>query len=345
MDKNIGNQPAASQPEAESAPGPVPGQEEAIDQAALAALFERHGLPEPQRVEPMSGGEVNGMLLVDGEMVVRFNRRDPELPKLEKEAHIYRRLQRATDVPCPDVLALDPTRDQLPYDVLILRRVTGMDGARVWQNLDEAAREHLSEEVGRICGAIHGLQWLGYGDYNVETGTFGEFARWTDMLLARLQAVAEQALATGALPQPIIDGIITELNDGDSVLETASPPVLVHGDLHPGNLVLDQSSGAWHIATIVDWEWSLATDAAWEFADLAARPPSEGLLLDAFLYGYRERHPVQGDLRSRIHLYRLLLHLERAERAHRRHPDAPEHRLAEERALRRLLRRGRGVGD
>jgi aminoglycoside phosphotransferase (APT) family kinase protein len=340
MDESIDSQPAAARPdnEAQSDLAETPSQVVAIDPGRLAALFAQHGLPEPKAVEPMSGGEVNGMLLVDGELVVRYNRRDPELPKLEKEAHIYRRLQRATDVPCPEVLALDTTRDQVPYDVLILRRVAGTDGAQVWQSLDEPAREHLSEEAGRICGAIHGLQWLGYGDYNVETGTFGEFARWTDMLLARLQEVAEQALASGALPQPIIDGVITELNDGDSVLETASPPVLVHGDLHPGNLVLDQSSGAWHVSAIVDWEWSLAADAAWEFADLAARPPHAGLMLDAFLYGYRERHPVQGDLRSRIHLYRLLLHLERAERAHRQHPDAPERRLAEERALRRLLR-------
>jgi aminoglycoside phosphotransferase (APT) family kinase protein len=313
-----------------------------VGRDAIAALLQRHHLPQLDSVEPMSGGEANSTLLLNGELVLRLNRGDPHLPRLAKEATIYRRLRRSTDVPCPEVLALDTAHDLVPYDALILSRVAGVSGATVWGSLDDDTREALSEEAGRMCGSIHGLQWPAYGDFDAATRTFGQYPRWTDLLLARLEQIAEQARATGALPSPLIDAVLTELNDSDSVFGTASRPTLVHNDLRIRHMLLEQRDGTWHITAILGWERAFTADAAWEFADLWNRRPAEDLLGDAFLYGYRERHAVQADLRSRIHLYRLMRHLERAVIAHTHFAAEPERRLRHERALRKLLRGYRG---
>ncbi len=304
---------------------------------AIAALLERHHLPAPRSVEPLGDKEGSTALLANGELVIYFDQGDPPVPKLAKEALIYRRLRRSTDVPCPEVLALDTTHELVPYDALILSYVDGVDGSSTWNTLDEEAREKLSEEVGRIFGTIHGLPWQAYGNYDPAIGTLGEFPRWTDMLLCRLEKVGAEALARGALPQPLIAAVLTEINDGDSVLETASLPTLVHGDLHAGNLLLKQQDGSWHVVAVLDWALALAADAAWEFAALAFRRSDDDPIGDAFLYGYRERHPIQPDLRSRIHLYRLMLHLEGAVIAQ---SQATQDRGAQHRhevALRRLL--------
>jgi aminoglycoside phosphotransferase (APT) family kinase protein len=301
----------------------------------LASLLERHHLPALQSVEPVAADDPYSLIL-NGEMVLLLNAEEPDQPLLAKEASIYRNLARLTKVPCPEVLALDTTREIVPYDALILSRIAGTNAATIWHTLGEDVREAISEEAGRICGEIHRLQWPAYGDFTTATGTFGPYPRWIDMLLSRLERVAYRVSETGALPQMLVDAVVTEINDGDSLIETASPPVLVHGDIHTGNLLIEQRDGSWHVAALLDWERALTADAAWEFAGLWMRTADREPLQDAFIYGYRERHPPQIDLQSRIHLYRLLLHLEGAVGNQVRNPDR---RAYHEAVLRRMLRR------
>ncbi len=301
----------------------------------LTTLLEHHHLPALQSVEPVAADDPYSLIL-NGEMVLLLNAEEPDQPLLAKEAAIYRNLARSTEVPCPEVLALDTTREIVPHDALILSRIAGTNAATIWHTLGDEAREAISEEAGRICGAIHRLPWPAYGDFIPSTGTFGPYPRWIDMLLARLERASTTAAATGAVPQAVIDGVVTEINDGDSVIDIASPPALVHGDIHTGNLLIEQRDGTWHVAALVDWEHAVAADAAWEFAGLWMRTAEREPLEDAFLYGYRERHPPQIDLQSRIHLYRLLIHLEGAVASQ---TTAPERRARHEAALRRMLRR------
>jgi aminoglycoside phosphotransferase (APT) family kinase protein len=300
----------------------------------IAALLERHHLPALQTVEPVAADEPYSLIL-NGEMVLLLNAEEPDRPLLAKEAAIYRNLARLTDVPSPEVLALDTTRETVPHEALILSRIAGTNAATIWQTLSQEMREAISEEAGRICGAIHRLRWPAYGDFIPSTGTFGPHPRWIDMLLARLERVSYRAAETGAVPQMLIDAVVTEINDGDSLIDTASAPVLVHTNIHTGNLLLEQRDGAWHVAALLDWEQALAADAAWEFAGLWMRTAEREPLEDAFLYGYRERHPPQIDLASRIHLYRLLIHLEAAIVTQTRDP---ERRAYHEAILRRMLR-------
>ena len=282
-----------------------------VTQEAVSALLERHNLPTLQSMEQLAEGG-QGTWLLNGEMVLRIDRREAPSPALAKEASIFRRLRRSTDVPCPEVLALDTSRELVPYDALVQSHVAGFDGATIWDGLDEAAREALSEEAGRMIGAVHGLHWRAYGDFDAESGTFGHYPHWIDKLLVRLERAAEQAMAHAALPQPLIDAVVTEVNDGDALLQNASRPVLVHTRLQPKNMLFEQRGNSWRVAAILNWGHSVTADAAWEFAHLGLYRSEASLDGDAFIYGYRERHELQQDLRSRIYLYRLALHLEGA---------------------------------
>lgn len=308
---------------------------EYLSPEGLSALLERYHLAPLRSAEPLVAGSWGDALLVNGEVVMRFGQEEAACANLLKEAVIFRRLNRSSDVPAPEVIALDTKRDIIPYDVLIVTYLQGMSGAAVWKTLTYEARDALSEEVGRMLGAIHGLLWSSYGEFNPEAATFGRYSRWTDMLLERAANGAEQAVATGSLPQGIVDGVITELNDGDSVLATASKPVLVHSVLDASNLLFQERDGIWHVAAILNWGSSLTADAAWEFAIQSFRRAETSLLGDAVLYGYRERRPVQTDLRSRMLLYKLLCHVEAATAAHAR--GDMRRRTGHENALRKLL--------
>ena len=298
---------------------------------AVTALLQRYNLPavETLAAVPGSGGDA---FVINGELLLRLDG-DAQSPRLAKEALIYRRLRRSTDVPCPEVLAFDRARDLVPADAMILTVPRGIKGSEIWDELSVDAREAVSEEAGRMCGAIHTLHWTGYGDFNVATGTFGQYPRWTDLVLARVEHLTGKVLDGGMLPPALVYAALTQLNDGDSVLTAASLPRLTHGNMDADNLLLEEREGEWRIAAIMGWERALTADAGYEFATMSMRRPERKSLADTFVHGYRERHALQIDLRSRIHLYRVVLHLEGA-------ITEPESRPRHEQALRRLVGRG-----
>jgi aminoglycoside phosphotransferase (APT) family kinase protein len=316
----------------------APWASEFPDAPVIAALLERHNLPALRSIQRLTEDDDHTLILND-DMVLLSHHGEAATSTLVKQAVIYRRLGQGAGVPCPKVLALDTSRQDLPYEVLILSRMYGINAATVWNTLSDPVRETLSEETGRMIGSVHGLPWSAYGDFDPGTGTFGQYARWTDRVLVRVEQLAEEATRSHALPQRTIDSVVTTINDGDSVLETASAPVLVHGDLHTANLLIDQQNGTWHVVAVLDWESASTADAAWEFAGLWIRHAEREPFHDAFLYGYRERHPAQIDLQSRILLYRMILHFEGAVVSRRPDTRDEARRARHEAILTRMLRR------
>lgn len=277
---------------------------------ALAALWERHGLPAITQVAPLGGGGVNPMLRINGDFVVRFNRRDPHLPKLAWEAAIYRRFVQRGAIPGPQVLALDTARDLVPFDTLVLSYIDGVAANTIWSELDHGEREAFSEELGRLCGTIHGLPWGSYGEYVALAGRGTQSVRWADVAYARFRRTLDHITAQALLPPRVLDALITTLNDNDAILNSAGAPALTHTDLQLSNVLARRSDSKWEIAAIIDWEWAIVADPAWEFADLWSSPTDFYPEPEAFVYGYRERHPLPGDFRVRQRLYRLLHHIE-----------------------------------
>lgn len=277
-----------------------------VTREQLDALLSRHGLGPLIAASPLSGGTVNPMLLVNERLVLRFNRRDPALPKLQWEALIYRRLRDDAALPCPDVLALDTGRDLVPFDVLILSYVPGVRADTVWSQLGSTVQEQLSEQLGQLCAAVHGLEWPLYGELLVALSSAPRAGRWTELVSRKIERAYGRAVTLGALPLRLLDGLVTVLNDGDAIFNTASPPTLIHGDLWLSNVIIRQSEAGWQVAALLDWEWSIVADAAWEFAALWSEPNDLYPQPDAFMSGYRSRRALTSDLRVRQRLYRLL---------------------------------------
>lgn len=278
-----------------------------VSRAALAALLERHGLGPLETVDALNAGA--GMLLVNGDLAIRCS---AQSLLLRKEALIYRRLALLPDVPGPEVLALDTARDLLPCDALILRHVPGVVGSAIWSSLDSVQREQISEELGRICGMIHGLHWSVYGGLIPEDMHELRSARWTDIVLQKAVRVYEQASRRGLLSRRVLDAFATTVSDSESVITTPEPPVLTHTDLGMWNVLLRQEGACWRIAAVLGWESALTADPAWEFAALWSVPINAYPLPDSFMHGYKERQLPPTDLHIRQRLYRTIYHLEQA---------------------------------
>lgn len=276
----------------------------------LTALLERHQLPAPTNLVRLD----ETSWLIDDAIMLQVD----DEQRLVKLAVIYRRLH-AASLPTPTVVALETAHDQLSPDTparLLTRIVAGTNAATIWPELNTDSQEQLSEALGRVVAAVHNLRWPAYGDVvAVEAGTnlgASSYQRWIDMLYARLVGCVVAAKALNAIPARLIDGVVTALNDGESLLETASRPTLVHGALNWNNVVLTQADGQWQVAQLSGWEHALIADVAWEFTSLWQRRDWLYPDPDWFLGGYKEVRKPDPERRPRVKLYRLLLHLEAA---------------------------------
>lgn len=296
----------------------------ALGDDALAALLEKHALGPLHSSRLLTPTDREQRIVVNDALLLRLTTDAAAIPRLRREALIVRRLRRASDVPCPEVLAADTQRDVVPADVLITSYVDGRRADTVWHELDLLTREQLSEDLGRICGTLHHLPWPAYGDVDPGAPPIAVSARWTDIINARIARLYAASERLSLLPQPVLDDLVTVLNDGDALFDTPSAPTLTHNDLGLWHIVLRQEGAAWQIAALLGWGSALVADAAWEFANLAREPVEAYPMSDAFTYGYRERHPLQDDLSVRRRLYRLLTFWERAlDSAERRGNTAP----------------------
>ncbi len=277
-----------------------------LTRQALAALLDQHGLGELQSVNQLRGDEDGALLEVNGQLVVKLARSDAEQRALLMEALLFRRLHHATEMPCPEVLAHDTARATVPFDALILRQPEGIGGDMVWPRLDLPTREHISEELGRLCASVHGLHWPVYGAIFTTGPIDTRSARWADIVNGKIVHMYHLAEQRALLPLQLLDDLVTTLNDGDAVFDRPSAPTLTHTDLGLGNVVLRQNNEQWHVAAILGWEQSLVADAAWEFATLWRDPAAAFPLADSLMQGYKERRPLQEDLRVRQRLYRLM---------------------------------------
>jgi aminoglycoside phosphotransferase (APT) family kinase protein len=86
------------------------------------------------------------------------------------------------------------------------------------------------------------------------------------------------------------------------LLESLRPvrdPVLVHGDLGPGNILVDLSAEPMAMTALVDWEKAGASDPAAEFSSVFLFGfDSEGVR--AFCRGYWEKEPMHEVVRERV---------------------------------------------
>lgn len=224
--------------------------------AALPALFEKHGLGRPSDVVVDREGWVNICFFV-GDIVVRFNARDPHLPKFRRECIAYGLLAER-EFPVPRVLAFDEDRDVCPFDVLVTERLPGRNLEKDWKSLDLETLHPLIAEAAEWLVRMHEVTFEGFGELAERTPceTWGEAA-------GRQMAFHLDEAEELETFEPADIARARELFERTRVLfDEITRPSLVHSDYHPGNLLYEEG----RITGILDFEWSFVGDAAFDLA-------------------------------------------------------------------------------
>jgi len=219
--------------------------------AQLAALLAPLG--EMAHSTPLTGGmfaTTSAVTMTDGaRVIVKASPTDArrlcryEYGIAASEALVYGML--AGRAPVPEVLLTDFTRSLVDADIVVTRHLPG----RVWNDLalDDAATACARHGLGALMAELHRVPAPAFGYPSPQTGMRRD--DWRSAVTAMFDGILQDAAESGTtLPA---QRVRTVLARHGHVLEAVTAPVVVHNDLWPANIFLDDDLG---IVGLIDTE-------------------------------------------------------------------------------------------
>lgn len=184
-----------------------------------------------------------------------------------------------------------------PY--LVMTRLAGRLMREVWPGVEARDRLEIVSRLGTALAELHA--------HPAPLSRPALDRDWDGFVLRQARAAVERQRACGANPEwlerlPLYVAARLEL------LPARYDPVLLHGDVHPGNVLLAEAGGRWRLAGLFDFGDSMCGFHEYEFVAPGVlmvqgdRELQRALLL---AYGYAEAQ-LDPDLRARLMLLTVL---------------------------------------
>jgi aminoglycoside phosphotransferase (APT) family kinase protein len=199
----------------------------------------------------------------------------------------------------PQALYLD--HHGLPSPVVVHAPVDGVDGAQVILN-DPSRRPEVYCCIGRVVKALSRIESSCWGRSSADGRAFlPAYPSWRLEWEAHLRLLFARAFGLG----PMLHSVKAALAERLPALDGVSRFTLVHGDLVPACVILDEEEKNLHIAGILDWSEACCGDPLIDLAALIQErdTPSRGAALRAA--GYSEADFEDPAVLARVEVYYL----------------------------------------
>lgn len=130
-------------------------------------------------------------------------------------------------------------------------------------------KKHILPKILRVLACVHKIHFKKFG-WPILHGSLleGEYTTWRNFFehncplwLKELHR-ADRRFSLESLSTVPLDTFIKETVKN---IDYSGSPVLIHGDaINPSNILIHDKNKI----TLIDWEWSILADPAWEFCDL-----------------------------------------------------------------------------
>ena len=165
-------------------------------------------------------------------------------------------------------------------------------------------------DLQRIIAGVHKIKRRGYGWPIVKNSELvGQYSSWPLFfkreMPAWLKSVAQGNRRLGMSSQNIKTELLEVKKLANQIIKkiSSSESVLVHGDaVNPGNILIEKGK----ISGILDWEWALIGDPAWEFCDPGWWPFLNEKSLATYFQELNYNQSQVKDFLRRARDYRLL---------------------------------------
>ena len=268
-----------------------------IDNTLLQRILQAHRLGTLHTISRPARGSINPCFIVNDAYVIRFTTlTDKGGSRFESERIAYD-LLRESDVPVPEVVALDLSLKIAPYAYLITTRLPGAPVIDGWPEFTPAQQAHVAHDTGRYLAHIHSHPFDRFGKLRSL-----DFDRWGDYVADFLHRYTQQALQLGGLHAQEVDQLHAVLQRHQSVLDHVTEGALLHSDYHFENIL--QHEGV--ITGVIDFEWAYAGDP---LADLVVADQWERTCPGSkagVMAGYQSVRALRPDADIRLSIYQML---------------------------------------
>ncbi|MBV9581380.1 MAG: aminoglycoside phosphotransferase family protein [Chloroflexi bacterium] len=220
---------------------------------------------------------------------------------LDVMATIARLVRRHTTAPTFDVVAVDVSRRDWPWEYLIVTHLPGITWQSLYPTLQTPERASAQRQIGRSAAALHALRFDAFG----ELDPAGSVANGT-AVVAALQQRALRRISTPRYRHVMLE--VLETRSGMFGDESAA--TLCHEDLNPNNLVFELHDGQPVLSGILDFESAWASTGESDLARLELWWFTRGT---AIRDGYTELGAISDSYPTRRPVLQLLWCLEYAD--------------------------------
>lgn len=209
-------------------------------------LQEQHPDLAGLAIREVAGGWGNQMWRLGDELAVRMQRMDPT-PELQlKERRWLPVLAPRLPLPVPLPVRFGEPSERFPKHWTVMTWVPG-------EPLEHGSISRGDHAADTLAGFLRALHVRAPADAPISTDVGAHPRNCTDGLEYFLQAVG---------PHDIAADVRAVWNDAVAAHPWEGPPVWVHGDLHPANVVVSDGT----LSGIVDFGAMAAGDPAWDLA-------------------------------------------------------------------------------
>jgi hygromycin-B 7''-O-kinase len=185
------------------------------------------------------------------------------------------------------------------WSYLVMTRLDGFTAREVWLEAGERDRIDIISHLGEALKILH--------EHATPILDPALNRDWRGFIERQAQTSVERQRACGANPE-WLESLPTYIATRLPLLPVERKPVMLHGDVHLGNLLLAQENGRWKISGIFDFGDSFCGFHEYEFvAPGVLMAQGNRRLQRAFLlaYGYKESE-IDLSLRARLMLLTVL---------------------------------------
>ncbi len=141
------------------------------------------------------------------------------------------------------------------WSYLIIRRVTGIPLDIAWQTFDDRSRQQIAIELGRFMAELHASPTKGLEDLDV---------RWPAFIDGQIIGCIDQHQKSG-IPEKWLVEIGAFLENLPTLYDTNFHPKLIHADLNPEHIFVQNERGRWHISGVIDFADAMLGHPYYEF--------------------------------------------------------------------------------
>jgi aminoglycoside phosphotransferase (APT) family kinase protein len=175
-----------------------------------------------------------------------------------RSAHLALDLARSVGLPVADLVGISRR------DGSLVRMFSWLEGRPATEVVvDEASRERLVRSLSSAMRTLHSIDTRRFSSRL--DGSAPAFARWSDYVSYRLDRISHRCRSVDAMDEPTLRRCVDAVERLSLEADGAARPTLCHRDLHPDNLLVDDTGV---LVGLIDWDQAESWDPAGEWYKL-----------------------------------------------------------------------------